>query len=634
MEWLNNVVPANGSIAMEIIWSPVVELSDKDKIHITDNRNFKKDILVIFKSVDKNKPVQKKGGAVQKSSVHLVQKRPKMSIQSSAGHLRKQSAERLLLQNANTNRLQQKNLSESIKTKVQSPKFTSTVRLPLTQRNFTTEQSNNIFTFSANKSPTQTLHKSPIEMCANASAIFNEIHFTPVATHRVDRIDSNLDYLASLPTPTLEPRQFQYDISPADYTRMHRNSSTKNNLENQDPDSKNIWLCVSHPSSRDSSLLANFETPLTHTKSTAATSILIEHIKTPDLMRRQLFEEQPSNKTYNILATTATILKNIEIGGCDETSTDLDVNQTKTITTNVDISLVGTPLRKKYQSMRNLNSQLTTEQEILKINQGSMPNLNQIANFKPLDNNRYYYQSLKRDELDKVRLEEHDIIEEDNCMQNQQTADIQQYSHDINTSGTSIISTKSINEIQFSEHEILAQSSRLNLNVCLETPTTRLPSIDLSSFTFEKPLELEQWILKTPSVVKPKSDEKQKKDEFLVPRQRTQSFRSSVRVPNKLSPKKRERDSSVGAVKPLLSLYSPPKRFKTERDSLSTSRSSSSPSLTTLSSSRVSTWTGCKPKKIRIPRLSIQNLVLKKQKEERIILYNPELHLSRKFIYD
>lgn len=665
---------------MEIIWNPLTAFSDKDKIHITDNRNFKKDVLVIFKSFDPNKQIQKKSIATKQQGVHLVQKRPKIAVQMSASTAaRKQSAEKILLQQNTINR--QTNI-KSYTTKF--PPATEQERLPLGQLINRVEESNKIFTFSANNNNKQSAKKENISPVtpSNASAIFNQINFTP-ATSQTEKQNSHFDYLASLPTPTLEPRKVTYNLSPKKSSTRKVNAARQANIENENPEDL-YWMSTQNPSSSDNSLLAGATTPTSTVRS--ATSILfIENIESTDLnLRRQLFDEKPSNKTYNIpnsngiadnsmlpiITTNAQEINSLQANNIGKSECDNEElfhsiknspsattgntgNLTKNDITNMDISVIGTPLRKKYQSMRNLNYKLTAEQEILKINQGSMPNLNQIEPFKPLDNNRYYYQSIKRD----VGNRQEDVIQEE---QQQEPIEIirtikQQQSgnalekHDspeLNLSGNSIISTKSINEIQFREHEILAQSSRFNLTVCHETPTARMPSIDLSAFSFERPAAAHHDKSQSEKS-KPKQTKAKKapSDGFVVPRQRTLSARSStVRVPiikktAPTPPKKREREDSIerpaAAAHRYSFTYSPPKRSKPNCDRDSTISSVSRSSLSSIASSTsstysssVSTWGAVKPKKIRIPRTSIQELVLKKQKEKRVILYNPELHLS------
>lgn len=54
IDWTENVVPAKGTIVMELMWSPVKEVACKESLQLTDNRNLRKEVVVILKSVDKS----------------------------------------------------------------------------------------------------------------------------------------------------------------------------------------------------------------------------------------------------------------------------------------------------------------------------------------------------------------------------------------------------------------------------------------------------------------------------------------------------------------------------------------------------------------------------------------------------
>lgn len=53
LEWISNEIPANSFITLVIVWNPIIVLSKREILQITDNRNFKKDVAVILKSIDK-----------------------------------------------------------------------------------------------------------------------------------------------------------------------------------------------------------------------------------------------------------------------------------------------------------------------------------------------------------------------------------------------------------------------------------------------------------------------------------------------------------------------------------------------------------------------------------------------------
>lgn len=51
LEWTSKTIPANSEVEMELVWSPLVDGTFKHTILLADNRNFKKDVTVILKSV-------------------------------------------------------------------------------------------------------------------------------------------------------------------------------------------------------------------------------------------------------------------------------------------------------------------------------------------------------------------------------------------------------------------------------------------------------------------------------------------------------------------------------------------------------------------------------------------------------
>lgn len=50
LEWLENTVPAHSEITMEMVWSPQMDVACKETLQFIDNRNFRKDVMVILKS--------------------------------------------------------------------------------------------------------------------------------------------------------------------------------------------------------------------------------------------------------------------------------------------------------------------------------------------------------------------------------------------------------------------------------------------------------------------------------------------------------------------------------------------------------------------------------------------------------
>lgn len=50
-QWTENVIPARSEISLELVWTPVQLFSKQETIQMTDDRGFKKDIQVVFKSI-------------------------------------------------------------------------------------------------------------------------------------------------------------------------------------------------------------------------------------------------------------------------------------------------------------------------------------------------------------------------------------------------------------------------------------------------------------------------------------------------------------------------------------------------------------------------------------------------------
>lgn len=43
-------VPAQDEVTMELIWMPQMEIACKETLQLIDNRNFRKDVMIILKS--------------------------------------------------------------------------------------------------------------------------------------------------------------------------------------------------------------------------------------------------------------------------------------------------------------------------------------------------------------------------------------------------------------------------------------------------------------------------------------------------------------------------------------------------------------------------------------------------------
>lgn len=313
-----------------------------------------------------------------------------------------------------------------------------------------------------------------------------------------------------------------------------------------------------------------------------------------------------------------------------------------------DVKLVGTPLHKKFQSMRELGNEnnLSLEQQILKSNQGSMPNLHKLETVKSIENNRYFCQSIEKDL--QTQTDAAGAI-----------AAIDDYDHDVSVAGSmmdnehenlgdasicSIRSTMSTQSVAFKEHEILAQSSQFNLNelgkstksltghgkpvyFCIEKPTagrgiaSKVTPTPLGQFSVSSPS-----LHRIGSSQKTLSQSQRNVGAANVGASNRPSVISYARTGANTSAcattpgKKRIRDENANLSKKSFSKQSPPKRACMDRCQSETE-------LTKGQAFRTKTWGGVLPKKFRVPSVPIQKLMLKRQPDERVILFDPDLHM-------
>lgn len=68
LEWLEKSLPAQSEITMEMVWSPQMDIACKETLQFIDNRNFRKDVMVILKS----KPIKQL--KVTKQTIYTLQR--------------------------------------------------------------------------------------------------------------------------------------------------------------------------------------------------------------------------------------------------------------------------------------------------------------------------------------------------------------------------------------------------------------------------------------------------------------------------------------------------------------------------------------------------------------------------------
>lgn len=710
-EWTSNEIAARGYVSLELVWSPQVEWATREVIQFTDNRNFKKDVAVVLKCVDKTaKNLLKK----VMSSSRAAAERPitrKLVIKSPSPRTKQRA--RLAAATLNANK---RNAAILTSTENQIRNEAKMMKNILRSQNsgLSNGAPSSLHATTADLLPDDTdvqgkenIQPTPCTP-SNVSSIFDSIRFTPLSVNKPND-GNNVDYLASLPTPTRTPgasaffdRMEHVAMQPLDNTYEHvnedyegpldlsrhspipqtqLNNQTTNLSDMQTPRLNRNWWSPSQippeahrtpidfsrraPVHREhvinqTTILNEIQTPHSERNFKSASQNMPEPIKTPVIVYNHqhngasqklstTFELSPQavsrsprsprpsspyhsrtiEHAYNEHMTAVNRTRLLSPAGdhlyvIEEELTQTEMSETfvkhtqheRTFNVIVapdnlarDVSLVASPLKKKFQSLKDLNisnSNLSLEQQILRCNQGSMPNLHKLDKVKSIENNRYFYQSIEKD----LPLSESNELGANASMYSMQNG----------------ISTLSV---AFQEHEILAQSSVCNINEIGRTrPATSNDGVIPSSVKYFIDSNDALHTAPTPPVTsgvfaKPqpvvrntmKPSESLERPSVITPTSR--SFSSG-------STQKRTRRVDFGSTKSL-NKESPPKRVRLGLDF-----ESPSPHLPKGQSFRTKTWGDVQAKKFRIPKVPIHKLVLKKPQEKRVILYDPDLHLRGK----
>ncbi|XP_017142609.1 protein abnormal spindle [Drosophila miranda] len=393
VEWMEHVIPARDEVSMELVWSPEMEVACKETLHLLDNRNFRKDVMIILKSKS-NQPVRnpRKFPTVGKT---LHMKSP------TGGSKKTKSVAAAAVQ-------QKKRLSAAASPSKQPWRSCSGLRnfrassvaphAPLTERNVYKHQEESAFISPQPRTSKENV--SPMTP-ANLFNILDTFKFTPLTETRGSGPGPMTENLADWPTPTLlpdgklpvgdlRPRRLatdEYeDKLPTNKTFDVWHSET-NNISTDTLDCSRSEVLLQTPT------IQNKTTTITHATHTRALACI--------------FEEEASSPPK---ATAK--------------GPDQDLKR--------DIKLVGSPLRKHSESMKDLS--LLSPQTKLAI-QGSMPNLNEMQ-IRSIEQNRYFQEQ----QPPQVKTKQ---LESSIC-------------HD-----TSLMCSQ---DFLFRHTEILAQSSRFNLH--------------------------------------------------------------------------------------------------------------------------------------------------------------------------
>lgn len=195
LEWTQNEIPALGQINLELTWNPMKVFGCREVIQIQDLFNNKKDVSVIFKSVELKKTTARKLGPVT-AIKKLKLKSPSPSKQVSRKSTTiTTTTSRTVFQEITENFLAAPT-SQNHHRQAKSPKKNNLVHMQQTDDVF--ENINFSTVSNANDGKENLGPATP----PNVSTLFDNIRFTPITETKMTG-ESRLDYLSSLPTPDL-----------------------------------------------------------------------------------------------------------------------------------------------------------------------------------------------------------------------------------------------------------------------------------------------------------------------------------------------------------------------------------------------------------------------------------------------
>ncbi|EDV93118.1 protein abnormal spindle [Drosophila grimshawi] len=432
LEWMEKTVPAFDEVSMELVWNPQLEIACKETLQLVDNRNFRKDVMIILKSKC-NQPARttRKFPTVGKT-LHLKSptgnssKTHKTLAATANHHKRRMSMSSAAAASSSSSSTV---IKQSVAVRAVNRWSTAETKAPLSERNAfkAAPPTRDAFEVKSFLSPKERQCKENVSPMtpANVFNLIDNMQFTPM-TEKIGAAAATPlpDNLAAWPTPTLSIKSTHTRIANVELQPRRLGSALddEQNLRtvNETFDVKRadvIEISVDTLDySRTDQLLQtptqvlNKTTTIVHGTQTRALACIREEDVSPPQFLTESPTKLPSGKVHDLKR---------------------------------DINVIGSPLRKYSESMKNLS--LLSPQSKLGI-QGSMPNLNEmLLPLRSIEQNRYFQQQAA-------------------------TAPQQpSYSKKLtvpspNSSCSSEASTVSHPDMLFNQCEILAQSSRFNLH--------------------------------------------------------------------------------------------------------------------------------------------------------------------------
>ncbi|XP_036347869.1 protein abnormal spindle-like, partial [Rhagoletis pomonella] len=491
ISWDEIVIPRSKTVEMEMVWNPLEQFTCKETLQLLDNRNFRKDVMVIMKTRVTNpiKSVRKFPTISTSNSSYVRTLRLKSPKGATKSHKSSSAQTQSRKPPTTTTQRAGKPPSAPSTTQVRAPpprsvwadtkcnlreeqkrevfdeitiNFTHTS--PLSERNIYARNkavNTAMPTVSSNKSPVLLTHKENVSPMtpSNVIKMFDKIQFTPINSGDVKSGIAghhDLDNLASWPTPvsvdsvkvnlsTMRPRRLTSANESADFLENTNTThmTVEFHMDQKSPGSAvitNKTFEVRHENINIST--DSLDTPVCYGVTLNKTTTITT---TPKSRPLAMIEEEDTSLCSGEPEKTYVKNKSEIVAESSPVRGEEDLLR--------DIKLVGTPLRKYSESMKDLS--LRSPSKRYSASQGSMPNLNEMECIRSIEQNRYFFNNRMPSQGGLISEASTPIypppkIGEPNTLGNE--------------SAYVDLGIMSQADLAFNQSEILAQSSRFNLN--------------------------------------------------------------------------------------------------------------------------------------------------------------------------
>uniref|UniRef100_A0A1A9WF92 Calponin-homology (CH) domain-containing protein n=1 Tax=Glossina brevipalpis TaxID=37001 RepID=A0A1A9WF92_9MUSC len=470
LEWLENIVPARNEITMDLKWNPPMDISSRETLQITDNRNFRKDVSIILKSKSTKltKSVCKYPSISAGSTSHVKALRLK-SPTNGANKNNRLTAQQKHLQKKRL-AVTERSEKQCLKTSARWKSSSLDVRKNITE-----------------KCRTKQLHTFPLvennKLCVTPPKTrLPCIVVTPADDFKenVNPLEDSIDVLSTIDELKFssggrsfsefkgnKPNNLALILTPISYQTSVNGQEKLEEDRILNPRCLATELCeledISSEKQSPAAIVTNrtfdiisqgsFESSIDCVNVTSGESHepldKTAVVLTPGVRSLAVIEEEDINFTVPTAPIQNVKLQNLE----NLPSTSARVTAVENLMR--DIKLVGTPLRKFSESMMDL--QCKSLQHSL-LTQGSLPNLNEMETIHEFEQNRYFKPSTAR----KGSISCLDTVQNSTAC----NEDIHRKLFNSSPIAPNVneLSLVSHPEILFDQHEILAQSSRFNLH--------------------------------------------------------------------------------------------------------------------------------------------------------------------------